>query len=423
MNVHTAHVQRVAHRKSPAFPDRIAKKMTLRLLSRLEHGVLSLRDGDELYVFGEVNDTPSLRAAVQIHQPRFYADMILGGSIGAAEAFIRGDWTVDDLPALTQIFVRNQETLERMETGAAKLIEPLLKGAHWLNKNTRKGARANIAAHYDLSDEFFEQFLDRDMMYSCAIFPNESATLEEASEYKLKRICERLELSATDHLAEIGTGWGGLAIYAAKHYGCRVTTATISKSQWAYARERVAREGLEDRVTVLLEDYRDLTGTYDKLVSVEMIEAVGHHYLGAYMETCGRLLKPDGLMLLQAINIRDQHYERAKREVDFIKRYIFPGSFIPSNLAILSAAGAHSDLRLCNLEEFGGHYARTLRMWRDRMLCNRDRVVELFSDSFLRMWDYYFSYCIGGFEERFIGVSHLLFAKPLARQRPQLPEI
>lgn len=280
-----------------------------------------------------------------------------------------------------------------------------------------KTSRANIAAHYDLGNAMFETFLDPTMMYSSAVFPRPEASLEEASRHKLDRICQQLELKPSDHLLEIGTGWGGMAIHAAKHYGCRVTTTTISKEQFEYAQARVAAEGLQDRVILLLEDYRDLTGEYDKLVSIEMIEAVGHTYYDSYFRQCARLLKPQGLMLLQAITMADQRYELARKRVDFIQKYIFPGGALPSVTAILDKLTGKTDLRLINLDDITPHYAETLKRWRQNFLAARARLHELgYDEAFVRLWDFYFCYCEDGFRERAIGTVHMLLAKPGYRQ-------
>ncbi|MBM4362062.1 MAG: class I SAM-dependent methyltransferase, partial [Deltaproteobacteria bacterium] len=281
---------------------------------------------------------------------------------------------------------------------------------------TRLGSRRNIARHYDLSNELFGLFLDESMTYSSAIFEPAEATLAEAQTAKLRRICAQLALGPDDHLLEIGTGWGGLAIHAARNHGCRVTTTTVSEAQHRLAVERVRASGLEDRIDVLLRDYRDLRGQYDKLVSVEMIEAVGHEYLDQYFRACSDRLAPHGTMLLQAITIADQHHEQHQRSVDFIKEYIFPGSCIPSVTSMVNSATRATDLRLCRLEDLTPHYARTLRCWRERFLDNRAAVRALgFDEEFVRMWDYYLAYCEGGFEERYLGCVHMLFAKPDAR--------
>lgn len=292
---------------------------------------------------------------------------------------------------------------------------------HFLNKNTEKGSRRNIAAHYDLGNDMFELFLDPTMMYSSGIFPSDTATMEEASIYKLDRICQKLQLQPSDHLVEIGTGWGSMAIHAAKHYGCEVTTTTISEEQYALAEKRIAEEGLQDRIHLLKSDYRALEGKFDKLVSIEMIEAVGHQYLDTYIGTINRLLKDDGIALLQAITIDDQRYEEAKNSVDFIKRYIFPGSFIPCITAIQNSFTRSSDMKMIHMEDITPHYARTLAAWRERFLKNQDAIKALgYDDTFIRLWDFYFAYCEGGFAERVIGDVQVIFAKPMNRRTPIL---
>jgi cyclopropane-fatty-acyl-phospholipid synthase len=334
-----------------------------------------------------------------------------------------GHWTCDDLPGLFRVMVLNGELTNRttVDRGLGRVTEPLNKAYHWLRRNTRTGSRRNIAEHYDLGNDFYRLFLDETMMYSCAVFPSDQSSLHEASQYKIHRICEKLALGPDDHLLEIGTGWGALAVHAAGTYGCRVTTTTLSEEQHAMAVERVGAAGLSDRVTVLRKDYRDLTGAYDRLVSVEMIEAVGHHYLNTFFRKCSELLKPDGLMLLQAITIRDQAYERHRRSVDFIKRYIFPGSCIPSVARMSRSLTEATDLRAVHLEDIGPHYARTLRMWRERFLARRDEVLRLgFDETFVRMWEFYLAYCEGGFAERYLSDVQMLLAKPLNRRSPYL---
>ena len=324
-----------------------------------------------------------------------------------------GHWHCDDLVALVRILVRNRDVLDGMETGWARLGGWMLRRWHSLRRNTEAGSRRNIAAHYDLGNEFFALFLSADQMYSSAYWQGGEDTLEAASRRKLKRVCEKLRLSPRDRLVELGTGWGALAVYAAAHYGCHVTTTTISRAQYAAARERVQRAGVGDRVTVLLEDYRTLSGAYDKLVSIEMIEAVGADYLDTYFSQVGRMLRPEGLALIQAITIEDHRYRGALRDVDFIKRHVFPGSFIPSIEAMLVAKARTSDLALVALEDFGDSYARTLEAWRERFLSHLAQVRTLgFDERFIRLWDFYLAYCEGGFRERSIGVAHLLLAKP-----------
>jgi cyclopropane-fatty-acyl-phospholipid synthase len=330
-----------------------------------------------------------------------------------------GYWEVSDLTALMRIFLCNRQLLDGIDGGFAWLTIPIQRILHRLSRNTTKGSRRNISAHYDVGNDFFALFLDESLMYSNAIFTDPTMSLDEAQMARLKLICEKLELKPTDHLLEIGTGWGSFAIYAASHYGCQVTTTTISKKQYDLACQRIAAAGLSDRITVLFSDYRDLTGQYDKLVSLEMIEAVGHHYFDSYFGKCSGLLKVEGMMLLQAITIADQNYEAAKRSVDFIKRYIFPGSCIPSVTAMSESITRATDMRVFHLEDIGPHYVRTLRAWRDNLYKNRAKIHRLgYSDEFFRMWEFYFCYCEGGFTERVISDVQMLLTKPKNRREP-----
>lgn len=388
----------------------LSRKIVFSQLKNLHTGELILVDGGDRYLFGEPGS--ALRAELHVVDPQMYTSLLTGGSIGAAEAFMTGDWVTPDLTKLVQLLVRNMDILDQMEGGLAAFSRPILKMFHRLNQNTEKGSRRNIAAHYDLGNEFFGLFLDPSMMYSSGIFPHADATMAEASFHKLETICQKLELCATDTVVEIGSGWGGFAIHAAKHYGCHVTTTTISGEQYKLAAQRIAEEGLEDKISLLKQDYRALEGRYDKLVSIEMIEAVGWKFYPTFFEKCASLLKDDGVMLMQAITIQDQRYEQAKKSVDFIQRYIFPGSCIPSIHALNTAAMEASDVRLIDQEDFAGHYARTLRAWLNAFKQNEDKVMEQgYSETFRRMWEFYLCYCEGGFKERAIGVSHLMYAK------------
>jgi len=387
-----------------------AKAQILKRLQGLHYGQITLVDGNDLYKFG-TND--EISATVYVHDTRFYGEIAFGGSIGAGEAYMLGYWTADNLTDVIRLMCINQSVMDTLEGGYQWLTKPLLQVLHWLNSNTTEGSRKNIAAHYDLGNDMFALFLDPTMMYSCAIFNQTTPNLQAASELKLKVICEKLDLKTTDNVIEIGTGWGGFAIYAATHYGCHVTTTTISKQQYELAKARVKTAGLEDKITLLLEDYRHLTGTFDKLVSIEMIEAVGHKFYNTYFAKVSTLLKSNGLALIQAITIADQRYENAKQSVDFIQRYIFPGSCIPSNTAMLNSITHMTDLRLFNLEDIGPHYATTLKMWRETFFEQIKEVRKLgYSEEFIRMWDFYLSYCEGGFAERALGNVHLLLAKP-----------
>jgi len=391
----------------------LARKALLRLLDSLQVGSLIVRDGDELLRFGDPETPGGPHADITVHDPRAYAESLIGGNIGAGEAYMRGYWSAVDLTEVTRLFTANMRVLDEMDDKKPWWQRLGLGIAHALNRNNETGSRRNISAHYDLGNEFFCLFLDPTMMYSSAVFPDAGASLETAAVYKLDAICQDLELKPDDHLLEIGTGWGGMAVHAASRYGCRVTTTTISREQYRYALERVAAAGLADRVTVLCEDYRKLTGKYDKLVSIEMIEAVGHEYYSSYFERCGTLLKDSGLMLIQAITIADQRYEQARRAVDFIKRYIFPGGCLPSVTVMAEHLTRSSDLQIVKLRDITPDYARTLAAWRERFWDNEQAVrAQGFDDMFMRMWDYYLSYCEGGFRERVISTVQLCAAKP-----------
>ncbi len=403
--------------------DKWARTMLFKALSGLHSGSLTIVERHDRSVFGTVGGAGP-HAEIHVENGAFFTNVALGGSIGAGESYMEGEWHSPDLVAVVRLMSLNLDVLEGMEGGLARLSKPLLKGLHALNRNTRSGSRANIAAHYDLGNDFFATFLDPSMMYSAAVFPHAEASLNQAAAHKLDRVCRKLALSPDDHVVEIGTGWGGFAIHAAKHYGCRVTTTTISKEQFAHAAQRIKEEGLEDRITLLLRDYRDLDGTYDKLVSIEMIEAVGHHFLGTWFAKCADLLKPDGLMCIQAITMPEDRYHSALRDVDFIKRYIFPGSFIPSVGAMLEAMGQNSDLKMVHMEDHSDHYARTLALWRRNFHAHREgAVIGALPERFQRMWDFYLAYCEGGFWERVIGSAQLVFAKPRNRHDALLLDV
>ena len=399
--------------------DRILRDRLLRQLDALRGARIELHDAVGTVAVGD-DAGPLLR--IWVDGPGFYRQLAANGSVGAAESWMEGGWECSDLVGLVRLLVRNRDLLDGMERGVARFGGAALRGWNALRRNTRAGASRNIAAHYDLGNPFFRLFLSEDMMYSSALYAHEDDTLEIASTRKLDRICEKLRLGPDDHVVEIGTGWGGFAIHAAKTRGCRVTTTTISREQHALAQQRVAEAGLQDHVNVLLSDYRDLQGKFDKLVSIEMIEAIGPQYLDTYFGTLGQLLKPDGLGLIQAITIEDHRYAQAVRSVDFIKRHVFPGSFIPSIAAMLAAKTRATDLALVHLEDFGSSYARTLHDWRQRFMAQREAVrAQGFDERFMRMWEFYLAYCEGGFLERSIGVAHLLLAKPGYRGDACLP--
>ncbi len=393
----------------PLFTDNWLRKALYKKLSLIKEASLTIYDSAGMHHFGDKN--AELSAQITIQNPEFFRSLALGGSVGAGESYMNRDWQVDDLTQLIQIFVRNIDVLDDVDGGSVWAKMLFMKLLHWFSRNSKSGSKKNIAAHYDLGNDFFKLFLDSKLMYSSAIYQSEADTLEQASIRKLDTICQRLDLKDSDHLLEIGTGWGGLAIFAAQHYGCKVSTVTISKEQFAEAQQRVRAQGLEDKVEVLFKDYRDIEGQYDKVVSVEMVEAVGHQYLDGYFNKISNVLKPNGLALIQAITIREERYMQALHTVDFIKRYIFPGSFIPSAL-VLADSAAKSSLLVNDKSEFGQSYAKTLRDWRIAFLDNLDKVKQQgYSDSFIRMWLFYLCYCEGGFLEESINVVHMRFEK------------
>ena len=404
---------RLPQTRSARVGEKIAREAIFRLLSKLQVGSLTLHEGPCSHHFGSVDKPHEPQAEVHIHSPAVYSQMLTGGSIGSGEAYMKGYWSSPDAMDVMRIFSANLVLLNKFDASQSVFIKLALKIAHRFNRNTYKGSQLNIAAHYDLGNEFFQLFLDPTMMYSSALFPDKSASLEVASETKLDELCQQLELKADDHLLEIGTGWGGMAIHAAKNFGCRVTTTTISQEQYDFASSRVREEGLEGQITLLCEDYRNLTGEYDKLVSIEMIEAVGHDFYQNYFRMCSGLLKPNGKMVIQAITMADQRYKEARDSVDFIKRYIFPGGCLPSVAVIAQHVARDTDMQIVHLRDITDDYAETLAHWRQRFLANLEAVRGMgFSEEFVRMWDFYLCYCEGGFRERVISTVQLAFAKP-----------
>ena len=397
----------------PGILDGLARKAVRKKLLSLRHGLIEIRDGSQCHTFGQQGKGESLQATITVNDARFYGDLAYGGSVGAGESWMQGHWQCDNLVDLVRIMVRNRDLLDGMEGGLAAISRPALRIFHWVNRNTRSGARRNIAAHYDLGNDFFSLWLDESMMYSCAIFDSQDASLDEAQRTRLDRVCQQLDLRASDHLVEIGTGWGGLAIHAARHYGCRVTTTTISEQQHALAQQRIDAAGLGDRINLLLEDYRDLQGRYDKLVSLEMIEAIGADQYDTYFAKCADLLHPGGRMLIQAITIEDDRFDEYRKQVDFIQRYIFPGSCLPSEQAMREAIERRTDLRVKQVDDIGLHYATTLNHWRRNFFDRLDEVRALgYPEEFIRMWDFYLCYCEGGFLEKSISDVHLVADRP-----------
>jgi cyclopropane-fatty-acyl-phospholipid synthase len=406
----------LASAAKPRRLDKLARRLFRSRLERLARGRIIIHDGGAKSVYGLRNEDWPLEAVVHVHDPRFYSDLVFGGSIGSGEAYMQGHWTCDDLSTLVRILLSNRKVLEHVDSGASSLARPARKLLHWLNRNTRKGSRRNIAAHYDLGNDFYALWLDSRMMYSSAYFESPQARLEEAAAAKLDMICRKLDLQPDDRLLEIGSGWGGFAIFAAQNYGCHVTTTTISREQYALAEARIREAGLEDRITLLAEDYRDLAGRYDKLVSIEMIEAVGHQFHTTFFQKCCELLEPHGKLLLQAITIADQRFDAYKKDVDFIRRYIFPGGCLTSVTDMCGILTEHTDMRVLDLEDIGPHYSRTLRAWRERFFAAIDEVRDLgYPEPFIRMWEYYLCFCEGAFEERAIGDVQMLIARPDAR--------
>ena len=398
-----------------SLPRAWARRMVLNMMNHLAYGRLILFENDRTLTFGPGRGP---EAVIQVHDPAFFTRVVKDGTIGAAESYVDGQWDTDDLTAVIRIIVKNQAVMEQMENRLARLVRPLLRLGHRRRHNSRHGAKQNILAHYDLGNDMYQTFLDPAMMYSAAIYPNDTSTLEEAAVHKLDVICQQLHLGPDDRVVEIGTGWGGFALHAASCYGCHVTTTTISEAQHEEAQRRIHAMGLQDRITLLKTDYRELTGQYDKLVSIEMIEAVGHQYLPVFMKTCESLLKPDGIMLIQAITIKDQLYHSYLKSVDFIQRHIFPGGCLPATHHLLRVLTDHTGMVARKLTDFGFDYARTLSHWRQRFTSASGTLSQLGYDRrFRRLWEFYLCYCEGGFLERSISVIHLVATMPDNRTR------
>ncbi len=400
--------------------DRIVRAIVVWLLRpRVRRGRLEIREGGELHGFGPEDGSPLAR--VEVASPRFWR-ALLRGSMGLAESYRDGAWTTPDLVAVVRVAALNAPEIDAVRQRFGFVLRPLKRVAGAVSRPTVSRSRRQIAAHYDLGNDLFALFLDETMMYSCALFESPSATLHEASLAKLEHVCTKLDLGPDDHLLEIGTGWGGLAVHAASRFGCRVTTTTISREQHDYAVERIRAAGLADRVTVLMRDYRELEGSFDKLVSIEMIEAVGWQYFDTFFSKCSDLLTSEGAMLLQAITMDDRAYEVEKASKSFINTYIFPGGCLPSLQAVSSSVARRTDLRAVHLEDISGHYAETLRHWRERFAANVDRAAELgYDQPFRRLWEFYLCYCEAGFLERRIADVQLMLAKPAFRAEPLLP--
>ncbi len=391
--------------------ERLARAGVLRALEALQSGQLTVHDGAELIRLGREHAGQGIDATLVVYEPAFWLDVVTGGSVGAAESYVRGDWHTDDLTTLIRLLARDRNALAGLEGGTARVRSALLKGLHAMRRNTRAGSRENIAAHYDLGNDFFSLFLDPSLMYSSAVFPHAESSLEEASLHKLDLVCDQLQLAPGQEVLEIGTGWGGFAIHAVRQHGVRVTTTTISNAQYEYATHRVREAGLQDRITILKEDYRDLPSLgrrFDRVVSIEMIEAVGHEYLNTYFQVIDRMLAHEGRAVLQSIVIRDQDEAAYRGSVDFIQRYIFPGGALPSVRGIATAVAGATSLRTESVSDLTPHYARTLRAWHARFEQQLDAIHRLgFDERFVRLWRWYFAYCEAGFLERTCGLVHV----------------
>jgi cyclopropane-fatty-acyl-phospholipid synthase len=389
----------------------LSKNIILKVLKKIKQGRIQINDGDEYYVFGDINGVNEY-ATINIIHPRAYKKILLEGSVGAGKSYIDGDWDTDDLQKLIGLFIKNVTLLNSIESPFARFLGWMRAIRYKFNMNTVLRAKDNILAHYDLGNDFFQLILDPSMMYSCALYEPSGIDLDEAAKKKIQRICNRLQLKPGDHVLEIGTGWGGFAVYAAQKYGCKITTTTISDKQYAFVKDKIKQLGLENQIELLNLDYRKLSGQYDKVVSIEMIEAVGHKYFDAFFNQCNQLVKPEGLFFLQAIVINDRAYEAAKNEVDFIKKYIFPGGCLPSVHSISNSIATQTKMQLISFEDIGQHYVATLNDWYNKLLANKQAILaQGFTDQFIRMWQFYFFYSAAGFETTYISNIHALWQK------------
>jgi cyclopropane-fatty-acyl-phospholipid synthase len=405
-------IQKINLLKKANWFDKRCRSIVHAVFAKFNYGQLEVVEASSHHLFPKCSTSDEIKGKIVIHDISVYRDFVKGGSIGAAEAYIEGKWTSPNLTNVIRIFAKAQQETDALEQN--KSLSNKIKNAisHWQNKNTQSGAKRNILAHYDLGNELYTRFLDPSMMYSSAIYPEENSTLAEAQQHKLKTICEKLSLNENDHLLEIGTGWGGLAIYAAQHYGCKVTTTTISDAQFDYANERIEKLNLGEKINLLKKDYRELSGSFDKVVSIEMIEAVGYEYLPSFFKQCNDRLKSGGKLLIQSITIADQRFEYYKKNVDFIQRYIFPGGFLPSVNILSQHMTKHSSLVIESLDDIGLDYAKTLADWRTNFLNAWSELTHLnYDDTFKRLWLYYFAYCEAAFLERSTSTVHLLMRK------------
>ena len=414
-NIRVDHAaNRINSLKKPTLLSAVFKKIILKKFKNLQFGYIHLTDGAESYSYGD--NSSEMKVEMEILSSEFYVFLGSGGLLGVTEAYTAGYWRADDIVTLIRLIIKNSKVMEKLDSGWAKLIRPLNTYIHRKRQNTLSGSKENILAHYDLSNDFYKLWLDETMTYSCGVFENDKSTLNEASIEKLDRICRKLDLKPNDNILEIGTGWGSFAIHAAKKYGCHITTTTISDAQYEYAKQRIIDEGLESKIKLLNQDYRNLSGTFDKIISIEMIEAVGHEYVELFFQKVSKLLKKDGLFALQGITFNDHKFDEYKNSVDFIKKYIFPGSCLISISQITNAIKNRTDLEVVNLEDISKHYSKTLYEWRKNFMNVLPEVKSLgFSNAFINMWEFYLIYCEAGFIERNIGDYQVIFAKSGAR--------
>jgi len=405
-------LQNIVRNQTPTIFDRSCMNLVINLFNKIETGSLTfyLPDGSTRH-FGDKNSP--LHAQMTIHDYRFFKDAVLGGDVGLGEAYMKGFWDTDDIPALFSVLIKNRQALANGNMTTAWLVRQKDRLMHALRANTLSGSRRNIGEHYDLSNDFFQTFLDPTMLYSCGLYQDESDTCEDAQRRKLQSIIDKAHIESTDHVLEVGCGWGGFAMEAVKQTGCRVTGITVSEEQYQLAQERVLQAGLQDKITILFKDYRNVAGLFDKIVSIEMLEAVGHKYLGTFFTACDKLLKPAGRLVIQVITIPDQNYENYRRNTDWIQKYIFPGGHLPSVTALSQVVTRNTSLLMEQLEDIGTNYARTLKDWRKSFTRNLDKINSLgFDEVFQRKWIYYLAICEAGFRERAIGDIQVVFRKP-----------
>jgi cyclopropane-fatty-acyl-phospholipid synthase len=390
----------------------LAQRLIYRFMKKLSYGrVVIIADGQADEFVGSVNqDLGSV--TITIRDKKIFTKVLIAGTTGAADSFIQGHWETDDLAKLIQIIIANENVFKKVDSKLTLFVQNMMNLFAILKRNNKNTAKKNTLMHYDLGEDFFSLFLDKKMMYSCALYQSEVNDLDAASTFKLRTICDALQLTPQDHMLEIGSGWGGLSFFAAQEYGCKVTTTTISDKQYAYVKAEIERRGLQSQITILNKDYRDLNGQYDKLVSIEMIEAVGAKYFKTFFTKCNALVKPGGLFFLQAITINDESYESARKNIDFIKKYIFSGGCLPSLTVINDSIASTTQMQLVKCYDIGTHYVKTLQDWMAKFLNSITEIKALgFSDQFIRTWYFYFCYCIAGFQHAYISDIHALWQK------------